>query len=54
MVRMSNPTYIKITISPKEAEAIDEAVESGYGKSRADLCRIAIAEYLRDRKEASV
>lgn len=48
MAPMSNPTYIKITLSGNEAKKIDEAVKAGHGSSRADLCRIAILMYLRE------
>ncbi len=48
MVRMCNPTYIKVTISKKEAEGIDRAVGMGYGRSRADFCRTAISAYLAE------
>ena len=48
MVRMSNPKYIKLTVTEKESEAIDVAIRQGYGTSRADLCRKAIISYLED------
>ncbi len=52
MVRMSNPTYIKVTVTPKEADQIDDAIKNGYGKNRADLCRVAMFAYLASIKEA--
>jgi len=48
MARMSNPTYIKITVTSKEVEAIDSAIRNGYGMSRADFCRKALNHLLGD------
>ena len=38
--------YIKFIASKVEIDQMDEAVASGYGLSRADLCRQAIKRYL--------
>ena len=40
--------YIKVAISPGEARELDDAVQSGKGTSRADLCRKAVILYLHD------
>jgi len=47
MVRMSNPIYIKVTVTAKEAADIDNAIERGYGMNRADLCRLAMTAYIK-------
>lgn len=47
MVRMSKPTHIKLTVTEQEAREIDAAVSAGYGQSRADLCRIAMIQYIQ-------
>ncbi|MCI2075184.1 MAG: hypothetical protein LKJ94_05750 [Candidatus Methanomethylophilus sp.] len=44
---MSNPTHIKLTVTEQEARDIDAAVSAGHGQSRADLCRIAMIQYIR-------
>ena len=50
---MANSTYVKLTIAPAEAAAIDRQVESGFGTCRADICHQALILYLDEQQRRS-
>lgn len=50
----NNTVAIKVSVSSKEAEIIDDAVNKGDGKNRADVCRKALILYLEKRDSLEV
>ncbi len=45
---MSSNNFVKLTLTETEMTDLKEAVESGLGRNKADVCRKALVEYLKE------